>query len=538
MKKLLLALLASAPALGAVAEVETRIFHDAIVGLSTDGRYASSEFYGSVVIYDLDTDDVYDYPEGGSNSYGVGNGNFWGKTGMVGYIDNAGASAVWSAGRWNKLPLATADPAGMGSANGITADMSRICGNASTGAGLALDDAKLMVYPCYWNRNANGTYGRQTPLPYPTKDLLGQVPQYVTAISISDDGRSIWGQITSGNGFFHEPVLYTQNPETDEWTYSLPLRKQVLPDNITLVPYPGDGPTIPSMENFMTEDELAAFDEAYSKYLEDPENVKEPTYPEFMTAEEIEAYNKALEPHLEWAEKYSAYTKMLDEVMENGLTFVFNLIRMSPNGRYVGMVAEKMYYTADGQSQSVYTPYLYDMETGEGKLVGIEGASMLLTAVSDEGNILGYLDAVAADLGYVRINATGEWITYVDYLKSRDASLGEWIEKNWNHEVEVELDPETGATDFLELEISGRPFVSTDWNTFVSYAYNFWGGEDKNQYLSYVIRFGDESGIQSAVTYSSACEAKFYDLQGREVSNPSRGIFIKRTGNQSQKIAL
>lgn len=536
MKKVLLALLGIGSSFGAWAGVETKIVNDVLVGLSCDGRYASSEFYGSIVIYDLDTDEYFSYEESETRSYGVGNGNFWGNTGMVGYIDNTGGSAIWRGGRWNRLPLAAEDPAGMGNANGLTPDMSRICGNASTGVGLVLDDAKLMVYPCYWDRNANNSYGQQKPLPYPTSDLLGQVPQYVTALSITEDGKTIWGQITSGNGFFHEPIVYRQD-EKGEWSYDLPMRSVCLPEGIEIIPYPGDGPAIPSMENFMTEEELAAYDAAYEKYLENPSAMKEPKYEDFMTIEEIEEYNKALEPHIEWYAKYKEYEAMLVEVMEKGLSFAFNLLYVSPNGRYVAMCSQISYHSGLGETTSLYTPYLYDSVTGEFTCIGIEGYSMLVTAVNNDGEVLGYIDAGGADLAQVYQAKSGKWIPYVDYLTARAPELKEWIAENWTHEVEVELDPETGETDFMEMDITGRPFVSADWNSFVSFAYNFWGGDDRGQYLSYIIRFDGESAIEEVESASNASE-EFFDLQGRKISHPQNGIFIKRRGDKSEKIAL
>ena len=345
MKKVLLALLGLGASLGASAGVETQIIRDVIVGLSPNGRYAASEFFGTIVIYDLDTDEHFTYEESDTRSYGVGNGNFWGNSGMVGYIDNTGGSAVWRGGRWNRLPLAAEDPAGLGTANGLTPDMTRICGNASTGVGLVLDDAKLMVYPCYWDMNANNSnYGQQKPLPYPTKDLIGQVPQYVTALSITEDGKTIWGQITSGNGFFHEPIVYHQD-EKGEWSYELPMHKVCMPDDIKIVPYPGDGPAVPSKENFMTAEELAAYDAAYEKYLANPTSMKEPKYEDFMTPEEIEAYNKALEPHIEWYAKYQEYAAMLEELMEKGVSFAFNLCYVSPDGRYMTTCSQISYHS-------------------------------------------------------------------------------------------------------------------------------------------------------------------------------------------------
>ncbi|MDE6536092.1 MAG: hypothetical protein K2K82_08820, partial [Muribaculaceae bacterium] len=498
MKKVLLALFGIGSSLGAWAGVETKIVNDVIVGLSTDGRYASSEFYGTIVIYDLDTDEFYSYEESETRSYGVGNGNFWGNAGMVGYIDNAGGSAIWRGGRWNRLPLAATDDAGMGNANGITPDMSRICGNASTGAGLVLDDAKLMVFPCYWDAFGN-TYSQQKPLPYPTTDMLGQVPQYVTALSITEDGKTIWGQITSANGFFHEPIVYHQDEE-GKWSYDLPMRKYCLPEGTEIVPYPGDGPAVPSMENFMTAEELAAYDAAYEKYLANPSGMKEPTYDQFMSPEGIAAYNKALEPYLEWYDKYKEYETMLLDLMDKSISFAFNLLYVSPNGRYVAMCSEYSYHSGLGETTSLYTPYLYDSVTGELTKIGLDGYSMLVTAVNDNGEVLGYLDAGGADLAQVYQAKTGKWISYVDYLTARAPELKDWIAENWTHEVEVELDPETGETDFMEMDITGRPFVSADWNSFVSFAYNFWGGENRGEYLSYIIRFDGESSIDEVAS--------------------------------------
>ena len=536
MKKVLLALLGLGSSISAWAGAETKIINDVIVGLSPDGRYASSEFYGSIVIYDLDTDEYFSYEETNNRTYGVGSGNFWGTSGLVGYIDNAGGSAIWRGGRWNRLPLAAADAAGMGNANGITPDMSRICGNASTGAGLALDEDKLMVYPCYWDLKGS-SYGQQMALPYPTTDLIGQIPQYVTALSISEDGKTIWGQITSGSGFFREPIVYHQD-EQGEWSYEVPLRNLSLPEGIEIIPYPGDGPAIPSMENFMTEEELAAFDEAYNKYLENPYSVPEPKYQDFMSADEIAAYNKALEPYLEWREKYKAYEDMLVELMDKGLSFAFNVLYISPDGRYVTMCSQVIYRMGlDGETESYYTPYLYDTVTGELTCIGMEGYSMLVTAVNNSGEVLGYIDAGGASLAQVYQVSTGKWISYVDYIVGRAPELKDWVTENWTHEVEVEIDAESGETDFMEMDITGTPFVSADWNTFASFAYNFWGGDTMGQYLSYIIRFDEDSAIED-IEADGCSPVEFYDLQGRKISKPEKGVFIKRQGNKTEKIAL
>ena len=69
-------------------------------------------------------------------------------------------------------------------------------------------------------------------------------------------------------------------------------------------------------------------------------------------------------------------------------------------------------------------------------------------------------------------------------------------------------------------------------------AYNFWGGSTKGQYLSYVVRFDGESAIDEVSTETKPEATIYYDLQGRRVKSPSNGVFIKREGGKSTKIAL
>ncbi|MDE6033533.1 MAG: hypothetical protein K2G15_06175 [Muribaculaceae bacterium] len=89
----------------------------------------------------------------------------------------------------------------------------------------------------------------------------------------------------------------------------------------------------------------------------------------------------------------------------------------------------------------------------------------------------------------------------------------------------------------MEMDITGTPFVSADWNTFASFAYNFWGGDTMGQYLSYIIRFDEDSAIED-IEADGYSPVEFYDLQGRKISKPEKGVFIKRQGNKTEKIAL
>lgn len=289
----------------------------------------------------------------------------------------------------------------------------------------------------------------------------------------------------------------------------------------------------------MTDEELTEFDAAMQAYWADPQHVKMPTYEEFMTQEEIDAFNEeAVKPYMEWRAKYDKYEEVIVKLLEKSTSFLFNNMFISRDGRFVATTVERTYVLADNTLFSLYTPFLYDRQTGEAKTCGIDGFSMTVTGVSPEGNILASMDAGDVDLGYVLNRETSEWNKLGDYLVKRDPTLAEWVESNWVHEVEVVTDEATGATEFQMLEVTGRPFVSADWSTFCSTAYNFWGGESKGAYLGYVIRLNDGENAIERVEDTNSSAVEYFDLQGRRVAAPSNGIFIKRQGKETTKIRL
>lgn len=525
--KLIYSLLALSCAASAWAQSETRtLLGETVIAINPNGKYLATENNGNVSIFDLDSDSRWDYVGNSKAYYMVGNGNAWGNDMLVGCVDMTGGSAVWKNGRWLKLQLAATDPAGFGNANGITPNGSRICGNASTGAGISLDESHLMVYPCYWDQLSTGAYGKQTGLPHPTTDFVGETPQYVTALTISPNGKTICGQVTSNNGFMHELIVYTQD-SVGNWSYSLPLRHLINPNKIEVPENPGEGPEVPSMESFLTDEQLAKYDEAAALYYENPEKYPLPKYEDYMTAEQIAAYNEAIKPLLEWQEKYEKYYSAVAQIMRESPDFCFNLVVTSENGRYIAMARAITRSTSpDAMPTNYYIPYIYDTMSGEVTACENLGMSTAVTSVNNNGDILAYQSAGDTELGMVRINATGQWMKLGEYLVARDPSLQAWVKQNWEHNVEAVIDVNTGETDFIDLEITGIPFASADWTTFASFAYNFWGGDGMNAYLTYVVRLDPNvNGIPTISTPASATPA-CYDLQGRRVSNPRHGIFI------------
>ena len=75
-----------------------------------------------------------------------------------------------------------------GSLHSITPDGSRVCG--MIGGGSAYRNL-----PIYCDIDANGNFSEPQVLPFPDKDFFGSRPQYCSATWMSDDGKTVAGQV-------------------------------------------------------------------------------------------------------------------------------------------------------------------------------------------------------------------------------------------------------------------------------------------------------------------------------------------------------
>ena len=167
----------------------TEYANGAFQSISPSGQYAiSDQGYGIIVIHDFTNDKSYVYGED-TYSYSTGLGNAVSNNGIVlASTTNNTNAAYWSEGKWIDLNVPNPNHSNM--ANGITPDGSRICGSIGNAA-MNPDEDNTMLVPAYWDRQADGSYGECHPLPHPDLDYTGRAPQYITAISISDDGQGM-----------------------------------------------------------------------------------------------------------------------------------------------------------------------------------------------------------------------------------------------------------------------------------------------------------------------------------------------------------
>lgn len=451
------------------AIVEPKVYDNAsFQALSADGRFAVSELSGIVTIYDFKENKETVFEPNGEYYYGVGLGSCLTASGdiLVGNTKESVNAAYYDGESWKELSVP--NPEGTNLANSITPDGSRICGSVGFHE-MSLDDAVLMQAPVYWDRNEDGGYGECHLLPYPQKDLYGSTPQYVTAIAISDDGKTIAGQVVDCRGMMVVPIVYKQ-ADNGEWSYTLPTGDLFNPEGLEPVADPGDGPACPSQEQYMTQEEIDAYNAAYNEWVAGGYNGAFPEYTDYMTEDEqaayVAAYDKWVEEFQDWDEKYQAFDEYYFGVYENSPTFLFNSELLSGDGSTIAVCATTERFDPNSWFGyvTVCSPWTLDLASGDVVKYEYE-KSLVITGLADDGVLLAGTEIGTFPMeGFVLRD--GEVTDILDYLAALSPEYTDWFKKNMTHEVLTDYvyneEDDEWEEVFEELTYTGMPHATRD----------------------------------------------------------------------------
>lgn len=537
MKKTLLLAAAALIAASASAELTNQVLPGYyFTGMSHNGQYAVSTLDGGILTFmNLATGESTTYVgEDYTVEYSSGLGNCISNTGiLVGSTSAAGNAAYLENGEWRFLPVL--NEAYTNLSNGITADGNVICGNIGTDK-IDINAENIMCVPCVWYRQEDGTYSAPVLLPHPDKDYTGRVPQYIKAISISDDGNVVAGQITDYGGFVQQPIVYTRN-DKGEWNYQLLCPELINGAKVEFPEYPGEAPQSPNLNDFMTEEELAAYNKAYQEWSTTYpiDYSKYPNQEDYLSAESKAAYDEANAEYMtkmaEWEELYYPFAELYFESQESTKIFVFNSCYISPNGKYyltttqaqssIWMSAKRnVANPLDGDfdtpaDETTYgTPYVMDIENGT--YTAVNGNSDIQASfIADDGTVLATSNIFTKPQAMVLTPGAAEYIPLEAYLAEASPLAVTWMNENMRHDL-IEFDPDTFEEITIpDVMISGAPYAASDLSVFCTAASNVWDFEDDNYYYSYVI-YADKT--VDAVEGVSGSEFAVEALKGGVVS--------------------
>ena len=523
MKKIILLAGISAISLAVHAQQqEPKMIEDAIIcGISPNGQYAVSQGASGLRIFNLATGEEYEQnSELGYAEYYAGDGNCVSDNGIVVASTPTSPDAqYWKDGRWHSLPL---PPNALTSnhAQAINADGSRICGTIRLASMGGKEDV-LMVEPYIWIADGDG-YGMPVKLPHPDLDYSNSIPQYITAIDISADGKTVVGQIRDAWGILNYPIIYKEN-EDGEWTYEIPHEELINPDNLEAVPYPGDGPVIPQYESFMTPDEIAAYNEAFNEYVNSGAQIQCPEYWDFMTPKEIAEYNEAVDEYNEKAiaynEKFEAWAEYIFAIALSSPNYAFNQLRISADGKTLGttVVVEGELDPITGDPSIENTVWLFDLTGDKITKYGKDGDLNILY-VADNGVGIGTTSAGTASNSYMLMD--GEVIDIATWIDSKVPAYATFIKDNM---VFPYVQLVGGQIVYDEVLMTGRAIATPDLSLISLSVENVWDNMDDG--LCYIF---DMKAYDSVKTIRPASEEKIiFDLSGRRLRNAAYpGIYI------------
>ncbi len=528
MKRLLLLTSVSAMSLFAFAdEVKPLVIEDALISeLSPNGKYGVSQGLSGLRIFNIETGEEYTQFTGtGYETYDPGQGKCVSNDGIIVGSSEDSEPCYWKDGAWYRLPLPP-NAQSSNHAQAISADGSRICGLLGVSQ-VNYDEDALMTAPCIWNAEGDG-YGLPIVLPHPDLDFAGRVPMYITAVDMSEDGKVIIGQVLDATGMFNYPILYKEN-EQGEWSYEIPFEDLINPDHLEIVPFPGEGPTMPQMESFMTPDEIEAYQQAYQEYVDSNYQLPYPEYWYFMTKEEIDAYNEAVDIYNAKAEAYNekwyAWWEFLKSVIESSPGYVFNTERISPDGKTYGCTVQKVGDRDPNTGMQIVENSVWMFDTTSGKISKYEkDGDLNMFYIANDG--IGIATTMAGTASNSYILKGGNVIDMLTWMNTKVPAYASWMEDNMvftYEEEEYDEELQGYVINLKEGVLTGRATSTPDLSVMALSVQNIWDFTDDG--IAYVFDMVNGSGVETVAPASE--ENSIYDLSGRKLKSVTApGIYI------------
>lgn len=544
MKKVLLLCLSSLAVASAAAYDGAKTFAEAYAQCaSPNGQYFVGDQLGTLTIYDRTKDAPVILEYNDDYEYVTGLGNCVSNTGIVLCNQNPTVEkpTYWYNGEWFEVSVPEGGWFGA-QLHGITPDGKRIVGTVDISGQPDATTSALQV-PAYWDVNEDGSYGEYNLLPVPAKDFTGRDPQYITATYVSENGKVVAGQIVDRTGLYIQPIVYTQDDNGD-WSYSLPLAN--IFDASKSPEYPGDEPEEPTAKSMLSEDQLAQYKADYEAWKQAGGSYADkPQYEDYLTDEQKEELEAAMEVYYAdydvWAEEMAAY----NEFWESLPMFMFNDIRMSPDGSVITSTAQVM----ASRWSITYVPYVINLATNEVSQLSFEGNNepLVVTQIIDANTFLAF-NTLQSEIPKGFVIKDGQLIDIYDFICEASEEVKEWADENLLHTYEL-WDEETDDVYPVDISYSGMVVASQDLSVVSICTNSKYWGEGYTQYL-HVIDLNATNGVTDVAVRDSKigfdasgnlslsddiAGAQVYDLSGRLVvaegdsaSKLASGLYIVR----------
>lgn len=518
MKKFLLIMACMLLHAGYVCSQVNEVYEGAIfTAMSPNGNWLLEESNGDMRLYNRATGEWKEFnsTEDLLTTYHAGLGKCVTDEGM--FVGSVSYSASYCKnGVWTELPQSQGKESGMNGANAITPDGKRICGILAND-GISYDEDAIYAVPAVWTLQDDGTW-KEEILPYPTLDFSHRAPQYIVADDISDDGKTVVGNVRDCLGFYNTLIVFKQ-AEDGSWSYTQPLTELVYDEEkAKAIPDYPENLTYPDAESYLTEEQKAQFtadfeeyQEMYNLYLNGTITFDEiPPFPDAWKYIDDEHREQWVADSTAYYDYQDTYWEKITEYQEsfnaalNGEAFNFNSVDISANGKWLTAC------TTSGKT------VIINLEDNTSKVLNT--SDKLTTGVTNDGLVV---VCSPLSMGYTRV-------PYIIKPGSDDLiSFESWLE-------------EIGKKDVLTKSFTGTTVCNADGTIFCGYIAPFEDGDP----CSYFIDLNDSSstgiGNAKAEDNGQSIRIEYYNMAGQRVSKPGKGLFIERSvtshGSKARKV--
>lgn len=537
--------------------------------ISPSAKWMATAVDGTAVMFNREDSVYYTFEGDGMDAvYDVGFGNAANDLGMIVGASSEYDPAYYQDGEWHVLPMPEGVTAGMYSmGHGVTPDGKYICGNVSTG-NFGDADSRTTLFPALWTRSDDGSEFTCEILPYPAKDFSGRSPQYITALSISDDGATIAGQVVSNDGFTTTPIVYSKDSD-GKWSYKEYGKDMVFDSSVDLPPYPTTEVEYPTTSDYMDEQAQADYLEAYYAYKDSVDLYNQDLidkYPEYPNMSDYisdqEGYDAAMEAYQAYQDSVDAFESVYYDAL-TGSSFVYNTVMFSANGKYLAQSLQKEDPDSDPldwQTSYLTHPIMFDL-SNDGATTEVDHTDMCVCGIANDGMMVGAAPSVEYTRNAFIIEPGSTTpVKFDDWVAEKAPELADSIKENMAFDVESYVwNDETGEYDYVVVEdsiVTGSMVCTPDGKHFVTYLYNYWAQvEEDYGYFSYYfdITPGTGTGIKATATAAepinlsvkdgkitvsgNGTSVEIYDMSGRIISNAAstsltQGVYtVKATDN-------
>lgn len=395
-----------------------------------------------------------------------------------------------------------------GSFEGITPDGSIVVGYLNN------TEKGVNYIPIIAYIDENGNVSDPTYLPYPHKDLFNGTPQFVSALWVSDDGKTVGGQVVDSMGYYVYPIVFQQD-SNGEWSYYLPTEDLFNPTGIVIPENPWENePEYPEPEKFMSGALLQAYQEAYQAFSSG--QGKAPIPEEYMKDDEYEKYKEAVLAYNDWfygeQTAVKEYTDIYNEVIGTSPTFALNDFALRPDGLIMAQLGGVVNETNRMEGKI----YIFNTKDKTFEILNPPSANAAPKQILPDGTMFVAIPLDEDPNSWVLCPGETEFLTVPEFLQNKYPELAEYVSEKFANGSGI-----VSASYDMSVFMGGL-FVTcrTDYHPDMVAPY----------YSSYIFTGLNFAGVESIVAEPQDGIYRVYNLQGVKVLETKDASLINNLG--------